>query len=202
MNEELEAFRSEARRWISVNFPVSLQGLDMGPEVDLDLTAEQACDLELWRQRMAEQGWGAPTWPAKYGGAGITQALARIIDDELLARSAFNPIPAMSGMGVTMVGPTILDYGTDEQKEKHLPGMARGEIRWCLGLSEPNAGSDLASLRAKAEDRGDHFSVSGQKTWTSGADKSQWCGAVVRTDPHASKRNGICLLYTSDAADD
>ena len=83
----------------------------------------------------------------------------------------------MAGMGVTMVGPTLLEYGTDEQKEKHLPGIASGKIRWCLGLSEPNAGSDLAGLATKAEDKDDHFALNGQKIWTSGADISQWCGA-------------------------
>ena len=194
MSEDLDAFRGAVREWLKVNFPASLEGFDMGPEVDVGLTAEQVSDLDLWRQRLAERGWGAPTWPTQYGGAGISQALARVIDDELMERGAFNHIPSITGMGVTMVGPTILDYGTDEQKEKHLRGIASGEIRWCLGLSEPNAGSDLASLRAKAEDKGDHFIINGQKIWTSGADKSQWCGAVVRTDPKAGKRNGISFV--------
>jgi len=97
-------------------------------------------------------------------------------------------------MGVTMVGPTVLEYGTDEQKQKHLPGIASGEVRWCLGLSEPNAGSDLASLATKAVDEGDYFVLNGQKIWTSGADISQWCGALVRTDSNAKKRDGISFV--------
>jgi alkylation response protein AidB-like acyl-CoA dehydrogenase len=100
----------------------------------------------------------------------------------------------MAGMGVTMVGPTLLEYGTDEQKAKHLPGIASGKIRWCLGLSEPNAGSDLAGLATKAEDKGDHFALNGQKIWTSGADISQWCGALVRTEPQAPKRDGLSFV--------
>jgi alkylation response protein AidB-like acyl-CoA dehydrogenase len=97
-------------------------------------------------------------------------------------------------MGVTMVGPTILEYGTEDQKQRHLPPICRGEVRWCLGYSEPNAGSDLASLSTRAEDAGDHWIVNGQKTWTSGADISDWCGALVRTDPRANKRDGISFL--------
>ena len=93
-----------------------------------------------------------------------------------------------------MVGPTMLEYGTDDQKARHLRGMASGEIRWCLGLSEPNAGSDLASLATKAEDKGDYFAINGQKIWTSGADISQWCGALVRTDPSVKKRDGISFV--------
>jgi alkylation response protein AidB-like acyl-CoA dehydrogenase len=93
-----------------------------------------------------------------------------------------------------MVGPTILEYGTSDQKQRHLQGIASGEVRWCLGLSEPNAGSDLASLNTKAEDNGDQFVLNGQKVWTSGADISQWCGALVRTDPKASKRDGISFV--------
>jgi alkylation response protein AidB-like acyl-CoA dehydrogenase len=99
-----------------------------------------------------------------------------------------------TGMGTTMVGPTVLEYGTEDQKQRHLPGIASGEVRWCLGLSEPNAGSDLASLATKAEDKGDNFVLNGQKIWTSGADIPQWCGAVVRTDSDAAKRDGISFV--------
>ena len=121
-------------------------------------------------------------------------AEARVINDEMGRVGAFNPIPMLAGMGVTMVGPTVLEYGTDDQKRRHLPGIASGAVRWCLGLSEPNAGSDLASLTTKAEDKGDHFVVNGQKTWTSGADISHWCGALVRTDPKLKKHDGISFV--------
>jgi alkylation response protein AidB-like acyl-CoA dehydrogenase len=151
-------------------------------------------DLTAWRQRLAEQGWGAPTWPREYGGAGLSHPQVKVLNQEMEKVGAFNPIPTMAGMGVTMVGPTVLEYGTEDQKLKHLPGIASGEIRWCLGLSEPNAGSDLASLSTKAEDNGDQFVLNGQKVWTSGADISQWCGALVRTDSKAKKRDGISFV--------
>ena len=189
---DLEVFRAETKTWIQENFPASLKGSGMGLEGETD-DASRA-DFETWRQRLAEKGWGAATWPTEYGGAGLSDAEARIVRQEMGRQGAFNPIPLVAGMGVTMVGPTVLEYGTDEQKARHLPGIASGEIRWCLGLSEPNAGSDLASLSTRAEDDGDYFKINGQKTWTSGADISQWCGALVRTDTGAGKRNGISFV--------
>ena len=190
--QDLEAFREETRAWLKNNFPESLKGSSMGLEGEADESLQG--DFELWRQRLAAKGWGAPTWPTEYGGAGLSHPEAKVISKEMGKIGAFNPIPLMAGMGVTMVGPTVLEYGTDDQKSKHLPGIASGEIRWCLGLSEPNAGSDLASLVTKAEDDGDHFTINGQKVWTSGANISQWCGAVVRTDSSAKKRDGISFV--------
>ncbi|TNF88282.1 MAG: acyl-CoA dehydrogenase [Gammaproteobacteria bacterium] len=192
MSNDLNAFREEAREWIAGNFPESLRGKGLGMEAEERDSLD--ADMDLWRDRLASQGWGAPTWPKEYGGAGLTQAHARIINDELTKAGAFNHISMITGMGITMVGPTLLDYGTDDQKERHLPGIASGKIRWCLGLSEPNAGSDLASLSTKAVDNGDHFVLNGQKIWTSGANISQWCGAVVRTDPDKPKRDGISFV--------
>jgi alkylation response protein AidB-like acyl-CoA dehydrogenase len=191
MSDELNAFREEARSWIQENFPASLKGKGLGME---EPGEDLGPDLDVWRDRLASRGWGAPTWPKEYGGAGLTQNHARIINDELTAAGAFNHISMISGMGITMVGPTLLDYGTDDQKERHLPGIASGKVRWCLGLSEPNAGSDLASLATKAVDKGDHYVLNGQKIWTSGANISQWCGAVVRTDPDKPKRDGISFV--------
>ena len=190
--QDLEALREETRAWLKKNFPESLKGSSMGLEGEADGSLQG--DFELWRQRLAAKGWGAPTWPTEYGGAGLSHPEAKVISKEMGKIGAFNPIPLMAGMGVTMVGPTVLEYGTDDQKSKHLPGIASGEIRWCLGLSEPNAGSDLASLVTKAEDDGDHFTINGQKVWTSGANISQWCGAVVRTDSSAKKRDGISFV--------
>ncbi len=192
MADALEAFRAETHEWIKENFPASLKGSSMGLEGEANEAAK--ADFELWRQRLAEKGWGAPTWPKEYGGAGASDPEAKIISQEMGKLGAFNPIPLMAGMGVTMVGPTMLEYGTDDQKARHLPGIASGEIRWCLGLSEPNAGSDLASLATKAIDNGDCFELNGSKIWTSGADISQWCGALVRTDPDAKKRDGISFV--------
>jgi len=190
--QSLEEFEVTTREWVKENFPASLVGSAMGLEGEAGGSTKD--DFELWRQRLADKGWGAPTWPVEYGGAGLSHPEAKIISHEMAKIGAFNPIPLMAGMGVTMVGPTLLEYGTDDQKERHLKGMASGEIRWCLGLSEPGAGSDLASLSTKAVDDGDSFVLNGQKTWTSGADISQWCGALVRTDASVKKRDGISFV--------
>ncbi len=187
-----DAFRAEVASWVEENFPKSLANQSPGGEESGGEPLSP--DLELWRQRLAEQGWGAPTWPTEYGGAGLTHPQAKIISQEIAKAGGYNPIPLLAGMGVTMVGPTVLEYGTDDQKERHLPGIASGEIKWCLGLSEPNAGSDLASLSTRAVDEGDAFVLNGQKIWTSGADVSQWCGALVRTDPDVKKHDGISFV--------
>lgn len=192
MSTAIEAFREDVKAWLAENFPPSLKDKPLG--YDDNPAPAIAKDLEAWRSRLAEKGWGAPTWPTEYGGAGLAQPEARVVAQEMAKIGASNPVPPLTGMGITMVGPTMLEYGTDEQKAKHLPGIASGEVRWCLGLSEPNAGSDLASLRTKAEDKGDHFELNGQKVWTSGADISHWCGALVRTDPNAKKHHGISFV--------
>ena len=188
----LEAFRADVRVWVENNFPKALAGVPMS--IEGEAAEYSLADFELWRARLAEKGWGAPTWPMEYGGAGLSDPEGKVISQEIARVGTVNPIPRMVGMGVTMVGPTILEYGTEEQKAKHLPGIASGTVRWCLGLSEPNAGSDLASLTTKAEDDGDSFRINGQKVWTSGAHLSQWCGAVVRTDQKAAKREGISFV--------
>lgn len=187
-------FEITARDWVATNLPPPLAGarIDMYGVVSGDPAVKDA--FELWRQRLAAQGWGAPTWPVEYGGAGLTDAQAKVVSRAIAKAGSMNPIPYLSGMGVTMVGPTLLEYGTPEQKARHLPGMASGEVRWCLGLSEPNAGSDLASLTTSAELDDEGWVLNGQKTWTSGADKSQWCGVLVRTDRSAAKRDGISFL--------
>ena len=191
MSEEDQSFRAEVRKWIEDNFPSTLAGQN---PATVGYAPELESDHDLWRQRLADKGWGAPTWPTQYGGAGLSQREERVITAELSNANAFNPIPSIALMGVTMVGPTILDYGTEDQKLKHLIPIARGEVKWCLGLSEPGAGSDLASLRTRAVDNGDHYVLNGSKIWTSGAHQSDWCGAVVRTDPDAKKRNGISFV--------
>lgn len=187
-------FETSVRDWVAQNLPAPLAGarIDMYGVVSGDPAVKDAFDL--WRRRLAAQGWGAPTWPVEYGGAGLTDAQAKVVSRAIAKAGSMNPIPYLSGMGVTMVGPTLLEYGTPEQKARHLPGMASGEVRWCLGLSEPNAGSDLASLTTSAELDDEGWVLNGQKTWTSGADKSQWCGVLVRTDRSAAKREGISFL--------
>jgi alkylation response protein AidB-like acyl-CoA dehydrogenase len=187
---DLDGFRAEARAWLEANFPPSLKG--KSALVHTEGVPEDRADLKLWHQRIVERGWGCPTWPAEYGGGGLTPAQGRVLNQEMGRVGAFNPLS--TGMGISMVGPTILDYGTEQQKQDHIPPICRGEIRWCLGYSEPGAGSDLAALTTKAEDAGDHWKINGSKIWTSGANISQWCGVLVRTDPNAKKHDGISFL--------
>ena len=169
---ELEAFRTEARAWLEENFPKSLAGRAaalMGGET----IAASEKDAAIWAKRLGAKGWATPTWPTEYGGGGLSQVQAQVLNQEIDRIGAFNPLIRTAGMGITMVGPTILEYGTEDQKQRHIPPICRGDVFWSLGYSEPNAGSDLASLAYQAEDAGDHWVVNGQKTWTSGADISQ-----------------------------
>jgi alkylation response protein AidB-like acyl-CoA dehydrogenase len=188
---ELDAFRTEARGWLEENFPQSLRG-KAGLAMQIAEGGPVAGDIEVWRRRMGEKGWGTPTWPTKYGGGGLTPAQARVLQQEMGRIGAFNPLAF--GMGITMIGPTIMDYGTEAQKAEHLPRIVRGEVQWCVGYSEPGAGSDLASLQTKCEDKGDHWLINGSKIWTSGAQYSHWCGCLVRTDPTAKKHEGISFI--------
>jgi alkylation response protein AidB-like acyl-CoA dehydrogenase len=187
---DLEPFRAEARAWLEANVPASLRRASEAP-VDPEADGRPSEDQELWRKRMGEKGWGVPTWPTEFGGGGLSPAEARVLRDEMERIGAPNPI---CGMGVGMFGPTLLEYGNDEQLRRHIPPIVRGELRWCQGFSEPGAGSDLASLQTRAEDMGDHFLVNGQKIWTSGAHLADWCFCLVRTDPRAKKHEGISFL--------
>ncbi len=188
--EDLDGFRAEARAWLEENFPKSLTaGLEATP--DLIPGAESLSgDALAWKQRMAAKGWGTPTWPKTYGGGGLSGAQARVLAEEMAAIGAYNPI---AGMGISMFGPTLLEYGTEDQKQRHIPPIVRGEIRWCQGYSEPGAGSDLAALQTKCEDAGDHWKINGQKIWTSGAQYSDWCFCLVRTDT-TRKHEGISFV--------
>jgi alkylation response protein AidB-like acyl-CoA dehydrogenase len=188
---DLDAFRTDARTWLEANYPESLRG---HPEKVTEAAmggGKPTGDADLWRQRMGEKGWGVPTWPKDLGGGGLTAAEARVLFEEMARIGAPNPI---GGMGVIMFGPTLLEYGNDEQLKRHIPPIVKGELRWCQGYSEPGSGSDLASLQTKAEDKGDHFLVNGQKIWTSGAQYADWCFCLVRTDPKARKHEGISFL--------
>ncbi|PCJ22267.1 MAG: acyl-CoA dehydrogenase [Gammaproteobacteria bacterium] len=198
---KLNAFRGEVQAWLADNFPKSLAGQGAGLGLGKNLQGEFKEQGEAWRKTLADKGWGIASWPVEYGGAGLSHKQASVINDELGKIGGFNPIPMLSGMGVTMIGPTMMEYGTEAQKAQHLPGMASGEVFWCLGYSEPNAGSDLASLTTKAEDKDDHWLINGQKVWTSGANIAQWCGALVRTDPSVKKRDGISfIMFPMDQA--
>ncbi|MBL8553788.1 MAG: acyl-CoA dehydrogenase family protein [Phenylobacterium sp.] len=181
---DLAGFRTEVRDWLSANFPSALAG--KGAPEGRELTPDQ----DAWRRAMGDRGWGVPTWPKAYGGGGLSKAEARVVSEEMAAIGAYNPI---GGMGVMMFGPTLLEYGTEEQKQRHIPPIVRGELRWCQGFSEPGAGSDLAGLQTRAEDKGEYWLVNGQKTWTSGAHTADWCFCLVRTDT-TKKHEGISFV--------
>ena len=151
---DLDAFRAEAREWLDANFPKSLANLPLAMIPGAEAQSE---DHRLWKQRMADKGWGTPTWPTQYGAGGLSGPQARVLQQEMDRVGAYNP---MMGMGLSMFGPTLLEYGTEAQKQRHIPPIVRGELRWCQGYSEPGAGSDLASLQTKCEDAGDHWNTS------------------------------------------
>jgi alkylation response protein AidB-like acyl-CoA dehydrogenase len=187
---ELDAFRAEAREWLGANFPKSLTEDPNAPVVIIPGAASDNPDAKLWTQRMGAKGWGAPTWPKQYGGGGLSAGEARVLQQEMARIGAYNPIV---GMGTSMFGPTLLEYGTEDQKQRHIPPIVRGELRWCQGYSEPGAGSDLAALTTKCEDAGDHWKINGQKIWTSGAQYADWCFCLVRTDT-SKKHEGISFV--------
>ncbi|PZQ64090.1 MAG: acyl-CoA dehydrogenase [Phenylobacterium zucineum] len=189
---DLEAFRAEVRSWVEANFPASLKGKP-NPMMREERGSPPSADQEAWRKAVGEKGWGTPTWPAAYGGGGLSGAQARVIQGEFARAGAYNPI---GGMGVMMFGPTLLEYGTEAQKQEHIPPIVRGDLQWCQGFSEPGAGSDLAALQTKCEDKGDHYEINGQKIWTSGAQYADWCFCLVRTDT-SKKHEGISfVLFT------
>jgi alkylation response protein AidB-like acyl-CoA dehydrogenase len=186
---EMESFRDEVRGWIQENFPASLREKLEEYYGTLPRYPEGA-DWKLWKDRVVAKGWGTPGWPVEYGGGGLSTEQARLIEREYLACGAFNPV---EGFGTSMLGPTLLEYGNDLQKRVHLTRVSRGEVRWCQGYSEPGSGSDLASLRTKAEDKGDHYLINGQKIWTSGSRYADWCFCLVRTD-QSRKQEGISFI--------
>ena len=191
---DLEAFRTEVRDWLKANYPAELKSADArtDPEAVWGGRAFAGSDDPqiVWMHRMAEKGWTAPTWPREYGGGGLTPAQARVLDQEL---AAGRYRPALMSFGLWMLGPVLLEYANDEQKKEHLPKIVQGEIRWCQGYSEPGAGSDLAGLQTRCEDKGDHWLINGQKVWTSYADKADWCFCLVRTDA-SKKHEGISFV--------
>jgi alkylation response protein AidB-like acyl-CoA dehydrogenase len=191
---ELDTFRAEVREWLAANYPAELREPDAktDPEAVWGGRAFQGSDDPqiVWMRRVADKGWTAPTWPTAYGGGGLTAQQARVVEQEI-ARGRYRP-PLLS-FGLWMLGPVLLEYANEAQKAEHLPKIVRGEIRWCQGYSEPGAGSDLASLATRCEDKGDHWQIDGQKVWTSYADKADWCFCLVRTDP-SKKHEGISFV--------
>ncbi len=191
---DIDTFRKETRAWLEANCP---------PEMRRPMTSEndtcwggrrfqfQSEAQRTWMNRMAERGWTVPAWPKEYGGGGLSKEEANVLRQEMRALGCRSPLDSF---GIWMLGPALLKYGTHEQKLEHLPRIARGEIRWCQGYSEPGAGSDLASLKTRADVHDDHFVVNGQKIWTSYADKADWIFCLVRTDFAAKKHTGISFI--------
>lgn len=190
-----DAFRSEARAWLEANCPPEMRG-PIRDEADIVTGGKRwtpAFEAQrVWLDRCAARGWTVPEWPKAYGGGGLSKPEAKILREEMARIGARKPI--VSSMGISMLGPALLKYGTEAQKLEHLPPIARGDIAWAQGYSEPNAGSDLASLMTRCDDKGDHYEVTGQKIWTSGADKADWIFVLVRTDREAPKHLGISFV--------
>lgn len=190
---EITEFREGVRAWLEKNCP---------PEMRIPIRNDsEICwggrnfkfvseAQKLWLQRMATQGWTVPTWPKEFGGGGLSNFEAKALIEEMESLGCRVPL---SNFGIHMLGPTLLKFGTLEQKLEHLPPIARGEIRWCQGYSEPNAGSDLASLSTSAVLQGEHLIVNGQKIWTSYANESDWTFCLVRTDT-SKKQSGISFV--------
>jgi alkylation response protein AidB-like acyl-CoA dehydrogenase len=191
---ELEAFRAEVREWLAQNYPAELRdpNAKTDPEAIWGGRAFEGSDDPqiVWMRRMASRGWTTPTWPEAYGAGGLSPAQARVLDQEM-AEGRYR-IP-LTSFGVWMLGPVLLEYANEAQKREHLPKIIHGEIRWCQGYSEPGAGSDLASLQTRCEDKGDHWLINGQKIWTSYANKADWCFCLVRTDT-TKKHEGISFV--------
>ena len=191
---ELDAFRDATRSWLESNCPTEMR-LPLQDEQDAVWGGRHPTfkndAQKVWLERMAEKGWTAPEWPARYGGGGLSKQEGRILKEEM---NAIRARPPLMSFGLWMLGPALLKYGSEEQKAEHLPGIVRGEIRWAQGYSEPNSGSDLASLATRCEANGDHYLINGQKIWTSYGHKADWIFVLVRTDFEAAKHDGISLV--------
>ena len=186
----LETFRLETRNWLADNCPPGARGPGEISNGSTKIDIKDS-DTRVWIERMAEKGWTVPSWPKAYGGGGLSTDEVIVLLQEMKAISAR---PALSSFGTSMIGPTLLEYGTEDQKQRHLPRIARAEVEWCQGYSEPGSGSDLASLQTRAVLEGDQFIINGQKTWTSGAHNADWMFILVRTDKDAPKHEGISFM--------
>lgn len=197
---DLETFRLETKGWLANNCPEDMRH-PYSNEADICWGGRaweySSSGQEQWLNAMAAKGWTTPTWPKEYGGGGLSGPEAKILREEMAAINARSPLESF---GISMLGPALMKFGSTEQKQEHLPKIVRGEIRWCQGYSEPNAGSDLAGLMTKCEDKGDHFLVNGQKIWTSYADKADWIFCLVRTNPD-DKHKGISFLLFDMASE-
>ncbi|MDP3738658.1 MAG: acyl-CoA dehydrogenase family protein [Hyphomonadaceae bacterium] len=189
---DLEKFRAETRAWLAENCPASMRKPMVEEEVVWGGRNQKWAnpDSKVWLERMAAKGWTAPAWPKEYGGGGLSKAEAIVLDQELKAINARAPL---ASFGLWMLGPVLLEYANEDQKKKFLPDIVHGRTRWCQGYSEPGAGSDLASLQTKCEDKGDHWLINGSKIWTSYANYADWIFCLVRTDT-TKKHEGISFV--------
>ena len=196
---DIETFRQQTRAWLEANCPGSMRwgsaagNASMADELTWGGTKEPwaSPDAKVWLERMAARGWTAPTWPKDCGGGGLSREEAKVLAEEMRRIRAK---PALIGFGLTMIGPLLLQYGTDAQKHRFLPEICRGEVRWCQGYSEPGAGSDLAGLQTRGIRDGDEWIINGQKVWTSYADKADWMFVLVRTEFDKPKHEGITFM--------
>ena len=191
---DLEAFRLDTRAWLEENCPPSMRS-PYRTESDMCWGGRnpefQSDEQRVWLERMASRGWTVPTWPSEYGGGGLDREHNKVLAQEM---ARIHARPALESFGISMLGPALLKFGSEQLKQQHLPPIVRGEIRWAQGYSEPNAGSDLASLQARADDKGDHYTLNGSKIWTSYGDKGDWMFCLVRTDTEARKHEGISFF--------
>ncbi|MBV5271782.1 MAG: acyl-CoA dehydrogenase family protein [Afipia sp.] len=189
-----QTFRAETRAWLEANCPPEMRK-PVTSEADVFWggrnTTFSSEPQRIWFERMRDKGWTVPDWPKEYGGGGLDPEETKILRQEMSAISARLPL---SSFGIWMLGPALLKYGSDAQKREHLPKIAAGLIRWCQGYSEPNAGSDLASLQTRADIDGDDYIINGQKIWTSMANFADWIFCLVRTDFSAKKHDGISFI--------
>ncbi|MGA2520117.1 MAG: acyl-CoA dehydrogenase family protein [Acidimicrobiales bacterium] len=185
-DEETEAFRHDLRAWMEANLPPSSERTER-----VKSSAHIPEWARVWQRKLFDNGWLVPGWPPEYGGRNATPVQQMVYFEEL---SRLGVPRSCNPQGLSIITPSILDWGTEEQKASYVLPTLRADISWCLGMSEPNAGSDLAGLRTRAELHGDHFVVNGQKVWTSGAHHSDYCFCFVRTDPEAAKHAGISVL--------
>ena len=189
----IDQFRQDVREWLEQNCPQSMRGLMPADEMIWGgrEIAFQTDDQKVWFERMRDKGWFCPDWPTEYGGGGLDAEQTAVLEGEM---RWLRCRPPQINLGIWMLGPVLLEFGTEAQKRQLLPPMARGEARWCQGFSEPNSGSDLASLQTSAREDGDDFIINGTKIWTSYGDKSDWMYALVRTGPKEPKHSGISLI--------
>ena len=188
-SEEQERFRQEVRDFLDKEIPPDWMAVEFNPEQELETDEDWAFGLSV-RRKMAKKGWLSLWWPREYGGQERSRIDFTILREEIFCRGAVG----FDGLAGIMLAPVLLAYGTEEQKRKHLPPIARGEVQWCQGFSEPNAGSDLASVTMRAREDGDYFVVDGQKCWTSMGHRADWGFFLVRTDPNAAKHRGMSFF--------